>query len=137
MTGLIRIKSVILLGGLHPHTFAIERDRHFENVSHPSRMERSGVLLLLDLRQGGIKHLVHGLVKHGVVHFQLHDKTPATKVTGTKKDVVTAQTRLTVTAHLVRTVTYQHSQQERLIDLFRLTPVRVVIGERIHDEVIQ
>ena len=117
MTGLIRIRSVILLGGLHPHTFAIERDRHFENVSHPSRMERGGVLLLLDLRQGGIKHLVHRLVKHRVVHFQLHDKTPATKVTGTKKDVVTAQTRLTVTAHLVRAVANQHSQQERLIDL--------------------
>ena len=31
------------------------------------------------------------------------------------------QTRLTVTAHLVRAVANQHSQQERLIDLFRLT----------------
>ena len=101
MTGLIRIRSVILLGGLHPHTFAIERDRHFENVSHPSRMERGGVLLLLDLRQGGIKHLVHRLVKHRVVHFQLHDKTPATKVTGTKKDVVTAKpdSRLLLTSY--------------------------------------
>ena len=88
MTGLIRIRSVILLGGLHPHTFAIERDRHLQNITHTGRMERGGVSLVFYLLQSRIQRRLDRAAHSKA--FQLHDVSTTANVNRAHQDVISA-----------------------------------------------
>ena len=86
MTGLIRIRSVILLGGLHPHTLAIEGDGHLQNITHTGRMERGGVSLVFYLLQSRIQRRLDRAAHSKA--FQLHDVSTTANVNRAHQDVI-------------------------------------------------